>query len=93
MQGSNAGLYDGREPTEQQLQAARERDRQYFNIPYMLRSSERGYARAPCIRKLACSSASIYTFLIHGIDPTVYGSDAGLCKMICKDALCLCQVQ
>lgn len=64
VQGSNAGLCDGREPTEQQLQAARERDRQYFNIPYMLRSSERGYARAPCIRKLACSSASIHASLI-----------------------------
>ena len=58
MQESNAERSRAMEPTEKQLQAARERNRHFFNIPYMLRSSERGYARAPCICKLACSSAS-----------------------------------
>ena len=31
--------------------------------------------------------------LIYGIDPTVYGCDADSCKVICRDALCLCQVR
>ena len=57
MQESNAGQSRAMNPTEEQLQTACERDRQIFNIPYMLRDTERGYAYASCIWQLACFSS------------------------------------
>ena len=39
MQGLDA---PSREPSEEQLQAAHSRNRQDFNIPYMLRGPDRG---------------------------------------------------
>ena len=68
MQEANAEHSRAMDPSDKLLQAARERDRQFLNIPYMLRSSERGYAWAPCICKLACSSAAMHASLIYRFD-------------------------